>query len=468
VRIGALVLAAVIAACGGGPIRVEVPESASASRIIVVERGSGSGELAIVEVLAVAGSDDRAPSVIQDYRVEERVRVTVLSFERTLDELGLVAGPLSMAETGVRLRDLSPGAIIELEVAGGTASAWAGVATLDARIADHKVVRASVVEPGCVELRALNSTIPAHGGASFAYAMNDDEAYVGVQAYFPPEHVARLAVVHRDGTVRDITPSSILAPGDAEFPVWSALRESEDVVWFGGDNGALWRVRIGPDLVPIEVLERHVYPGGSGIRWLRGRAAPGATEVFLRTVHGDFARFDGASFETLHEFRRDPRADWRGGLVARSGEAWAVSNLNSYVAHYKASTSTVTLEYPSSDRMSGLTGIGEVEGLGIVVGNSESNIYLYTEDRGWTSLGDSNADVGADTFIEAPGGFFYGARLGTIGQWRREGGYCSIPPSLTGQSMRFFTPLKGGAFVGTGPSNDHRFDLPFTIFEPKR
>lgn len=439
-----LILLALVS-CSNPPIELETPASSAASRIIAVER-----ETSVLQVIAVEGAAGGLQP-ITDYGGEP-VRLTILDFEQPLAELGLTAGPLEHAPDGALLLDLGPTEISVLEVRDGEASPWTS-APLSPALSERRVSRREV---GCVEFSAVRTRIDTPNIPSFVLSMNDEEAYAG-------DHGGRLFVVRRDGSSREVTPpASWLPPGVIELPSAGAVRERDDVVWLAGYSQLL-RVRIGPDLTPGEILEHHPIPIEGRYRFVAGGPLPGGRfELFLRSVEGAFVHFDGTRFELLHQFRYDPMADWRGGVIWRGpGEGWAVSNLAEYVAIQR--DGSLTLELPSDARNAGLTSIASIGGA-VLISDGESLIHRFT-DR-WEVLGASGSDVGADFIAPFAGGFLYGGRLGTFGQWRDDRGFCPPLTPITGHSIRFFAYL-GATLLVAGPAVDTNFPFPITLLTPR-
>lgn len=470
----AAALAMLAPACSPPPVRVSIDAIPGAKSVLfAVERGARLDALAVEELVATDLPEDGAtnteldlPSPVLDYEPEEAMRITVIGFGLPLENVGLQAGRVDTAidKTAQPILEIRPRiALRQIDITGGAAGSWSEATTLPAPLGD---VRIDTGWPaGCTRFSRREVPTTSTQAASFALALDAGTALIGLEDQ-------TLLRISTGGALTDVTPQRA-----EPVPTWGALRESADVLWLAGREGSLWRVRIDAVGNVIEVLERHqlttwvttptqpMITRHPQFRWIGGHATPGSVEIFMLSVEGVLAKFDGAEIKELRRFElRD--TDWRGGLAYLGpGEAMAGFITSQDVLHVRGAT--VTPMRLNKDTVSGVTGLSAHPALGVVAADSLGNAFRFEDGVRWTKLFELGNVLGIDILLPYRSGLLAGGPGGFVQEWiGDEDRLCPAQQGLARQTFRYFVQL-GPSILATGPVTGTGAPLYISLLDPQ-
>lgn len=469
--IGAVV---VLAACREAPITVPIEALPGArSAVFAIERGPRPDTLAVVDVVATdlsttaeSSATLTLPRAVLDYETDESLRISVLGFIDPLADLGLTAGPLALTESedARPLVELGPHAQLrQRSIDAGVLGAWIDADHLAPPLGD---VRVDTGWPsGCSRLKRRRVSTHTATAASFALALDEDTALIGLEDQ-------TLLRIEESGQWTDVTPAGL-----GLIPTWGALMESADTLWLSGREGLLWRVRIDREARIVDVLERHQLDAWvttletppitrrPQFRYLGGQSSATSVEIFLLSIEGVLARFDGT---TITELARFPvgRTDARAGLAYLGpGEAVAVHTVSPDLM-LVTDRDQVRLIRLNDQQLAGVSGVGLIPGFGVLASDAVGNVFRSATGRTWERFTQIDNSFGADAFLAYHGGFFAGGPTGFLQQWR--GDKARLCPPRTGlahQTFRYLARL-GDVVLATGTTSDEGDGLSVLLLDP--
>lgn len=335
--------------------------------------------------------------------------VELFLYSRSLSELHQPPGPLdgSGPRDGVSLDDPATGLQSKLGLSwtvGGDLGAWVPVSQLSARATELRLPRGPT---RCVDFdRDFESTGPVLDSmcwSAFAFALDDQHALIGAgngQIFVTSSTHARYAAW---------VPLVPIGNGLYE-PLTAGARVTANDLWISDRSGLLFRYGL-PDLTgPLQVVRPRI----DSVWWLAGGGDAGRREIFALSWRGGLARVDlETQIETdIGQFPGLAGADDEhyGGVVwLGPGEAIAVSPSTTEVMHYRNGT----LSWEPVPSMSGFMGIGQIDGIGTVVGNSEAAMFARQSGE-WRMIAGAQGGLFPLAFASYGGGYVTGTALGAL------------------------------------------------------
>jgi len=444
---------ALFAACAPAPVTLELPEVGTARALLVaVERG---GELIEIAAFDVDATDPLGPQALLGVADDEVIGFTVLGLELSLNAAGVEPGrhPPSSNEDDLSISALATVGIKHADVSAGVRTAWEPVTELTrpvrlGRIASRSPCRRFEVEVLDPVDDKTTFIVPLHGGNLLGTSRRT------------------LHFVPATGPIKVVTPGP--DENGVRFPTWSALPVTEipGELWMSGESGEMWQVSFRETGGLLALVARTNVGIVSAVQFMTGHADRRGVDLYFITLDGTVAHFDGTTTETLHAFPQVEGLFISGGIVFPEPDTFiAVRNSSDKAVVIKGG---VVTQVPVGEPGVGIYGIGFVPSIGTLVSDAGGKIFVKT-GRSFEAFGQSALAVGAQAIVPLEGGFLLAGAQGAIQEWRTEGGFCPVFPSLVEQSLRFWSPrANGDGWIVSGPNPREVGMNPVTIYREKK
>lgn len=337
-----------------------LPDRATAKTVVLALQTEGPEAL-------FAGAADRPLELVAG---DEPQRMHLLLFDRTLEELGLPAGPIAdetLAARGADCRLGRPDQVMVSAIVEGRPQSWAAAPLppqIHRRLAPHfRCVR-------CGPLREFRVPSPPHAAES---------------ATFLPSGAAMVAL--QNGTQHRLTLSGLEPITGCEgAQYFAALNISRNQVWLG-THGAAVRVTIDEEAKRCRVEERReLAPERSGER-LFHLALDG--DLIALTSSGAIERWENGRFVQLaivplHDGDRD-EGSRRGGLAAIDGTIYASAGAPRVEIVAAEGRRTERLDVGPLGTAQRIESLAEVEGLGVYAGDDVGRVFHRENSGRWVA-----------------------------------------------------------------------------------
>lgn len=401
---GALLWASLGAACGSDRLRwVDAP----AARAVILFDFTVSG-LSSGVAYEVSDTDAQLVTPSPDLSL-----VYALGYDQSLAELGLQAGPLTVAGPGLPLP--APATVSRLEVSGGTPGQWTTLAEAPAEVRDIKVSElvkcAAFATPSYFRLSGTERAVP-----TLLLKLSEQSALIA----------------DSDGKFFEVTADSArrLTALSTSTPHATGFRRGDGELWLAGRNGHVVHGDPTTGFLPAPSLN---HTRSSNVK-ITGAPAGQALELFALTSSLAIEHFDGERWRVLVE-ERGPA-----GLLSRVGLAWigpgraAVIGARSDEVWEVDLSGTVNVVKLPVTLPDALYSIGNLEGFGPILASRYGAIFRRT-DR-WDAFPMLPSLARVDVLMPIDGrGFLAGGEGGELSQWTPESGYCPTFATGTGSSL---------------------------------
>lgn len=388
-----------------------------------------------------AGTDPlSAPGWAPPYRAE------LAYFEVPLAELGIPAGPVTLASPGAPARTLPPPAAQHrLDLGRSGAGSWSSPSWSELAESQARLPR----RDPCARLLTQQFVLGSDVGAVWALPLDEGRALVGTGDN-------QIWTIDRQGRSSTVT----VVPEQRDFIPTSALKDDHGELWFGGAYGHVWRGSMGATLSVREVA---LLPAPERIVSVDADPADPSAELYVFTSSGALGRVAGSTVTMLHRFEGHPNDVY-------ASVAWMEPG--SVVSGWGGSAEVLITHGDSLERISvgdGRTGVHSlrrVPGLGLMAATSGGQIFRWSPGaRRFDPLGQSGVRLEVFDFFPSAGGFFYTGTFGYVGQWLDGFGYCPVAePPLAAATARHIVPLEDALLI-VGDARHEPLKTPFVIAE---
>ena len=231
-----------------------------------------------------AGTDPlSAPGWAPPYRAE------LAYFEVPLAELGIPAGPVTLASPGAPARTLPPPAAQHrLDLGRSGAGSWSSPSWSELAESQARLPR----RDPCARLLTQQFVLGSDVGAIWALPLDEGRALVGTGDN-------QIWTIDRQGRSSTVT----VVPEQRDFIPTSALKDDHGELWFGGAYGHVWRGSMGATLSVREVA---LLPAPERIVSVDADPADPSAELYVFTSSGALGRVEGSTVTMLHRFEGHP------------------------------------------------------------------------------------------------------------------------------------------------------------------
>lgn len=371
------------------PILPWPPGAEAQSAIFVARAGSA---------LALYAAEVAPPyRILPPFEVDREAELELLLYAEPLSELGLPGGEVRPEPSGLPVPTPTRTFLSRLD--DGAAAEWQEGAP-SAEVLGLKVAR----DPGslCAELyRTQTLETGATRDVAFALDLGEQQALVA----------------SIDGTVVYVDGATTHAVRYPEgLPFGAAVEDEAGGLWFGGEHGELWRGAFRTEPEPtIEATWVATSSSGHQIRWLLLGPGPGR-EVFALSDRGDFDRYDGVEFQRIKRGVGTMETG-RGGVVMPEPGVIYFGHASEVEVYRYTSGGRVQVVTPAG-LGDGITGVGYVEGYGVMVAAGQGRIFQERAVGEWRELSDPSISLFIYNFRPFPDGFLIGGALGYVAQYR--------------------------------------------------
>lgn len=435
-----------IAACSVDPLRIELPIAAGArSALVLLERvdGGSCGTLVSAHAIDVAIQPATLPFV-EDYRAGADLRLTVVTFDRVLEDLGLSPGLVpNLMPSSDQCPSLPASSALARIISDESEGAWSTVSATDPSLRCYCL---EVPVPEC-PLEHERTIVFATGAATVSLTTT----VAGSQRILLASTAGAVFEVSRDRmSVNEVAESRPVEP-------FSMIQDGDNL-WIGGPVGRVWRAKL------TDRLEVTPLPSTPTLQHIFVLAmAKGALYAF--SDRGALDRFGAGRWEHLV----DPLSPARStpvcaALVPLSDGSLAMVHEGTAdrVSFYRNGVLTEQIVSGSGVSLCAATW---VDGLGLIVADVFGRIYNL-EGGEWLSLGDTGFARSIVTLAPYGDGFLFGGEDGFIGRYRRGRGYCFVG-SLAPGSVTHISH-SGAELYFAGHESPQRMKAAFTIVRDVR
>jgi hypothetical protein len=384
-------------ALGCGPNEVFVPLPAlDGARALVLARHDGDHLLVAAHPLPPTG-----PLKME---LAGGGMLEALLYQRALDELGLIPGPIAPASRDPRRRLEDADATLRLELdADGRSGAW-------------------TAGPPSTELSAFE----LEGTPSPCPRLVPDPISVSVGGAFLgllPTPGGRAVTVTSFGEIYEIDGSGGFTqrnvPSVFSAGAFSVLPGGDLLI--GGRSGSVWRVAPLGGAIPPATELPHL-PSFEAVEAIDGGERGAALEIVAVLKNGEIHRFDGASWSLAGAFPTNPDAAPVASAVwVGPGEAFAASPHSGQIAHLI--DGALTWETPPSQ--AGVTRLVRLDSIGLVAAESGGGL-LIRRGASWERMPPNGNTLWVLSISRYGEGFVFGGPYGNLGIWMPSFGFCPL------------------------------------------
>lgn len=378
---------ATLAACGGDTLWIELPPLLDARALVLVLDHGGTIELVGLELEA-----GRTTEVIRVEAVEDAA-IDALLYPAPLAELRIPAGRTSAEQPAGRLLP-APARSFFTAVRGGQGSGWTETGGPSTRARGARFV--PTVGGGCAEFDVEVLELDTEADNTFAIAIDDETALLGTE----------------DGAVFRLSRGGVLERVSVIPPVelFGAARGWLGDLWFGGNDGVLYRGELGATLRLSRVAPS---PEPQLLHWLDLGMTDDGLELYSLSIEGHLQRFRLGEWVSLAKFPPGVPGDHAGGVV-RLGPGAAIAVWPKVADAVFVSGDTTRTE--ATPLLGGFGALANIPGLGVVGGATEGG-FVRWDGVSWSELPGSPFSFAVNAIVPYEDGFLYGGPVGNFGQF---------------------------------------------------
>lgn len=383
------------------PLSLEVPiEDGDRALLVLLDRSSGP-EVYAIDLL----SDPSKQNVRADYtaRDGERIHVVAFLYQRSVAELGLTAGRLTLSDspTALPLPTADRGWVADVQ--GQEAPAWTLLTGIDPIAARIKIPRTS----NCADFNLETFTLTSTGGGSFLVKTSSRDALVGTRG-------GSVYRVNTNGTYAELKINPPLFVTSASL---FGVESDGPEMLFATRPADLWIGTVTATTIEMTFLARD--PSGDTFEHM---AAERDGSAYLLGHHGKLKRWDGTRFNEIYDFEESNSS----GFISQLKDAEAFSawpTLPGVVLHMRGNEYTEEV-FAGGDRI-GPRAMHTISRLGYVLGTVDGRVFVKSEGM-WRELPNSKASVSIFAFTGHREGFIAGLTGGYLMEWDRTEGFCPL------------------------------------------
>ena len=227
-----------------------------------------------------------------------------------------------------------------------------------------------------------------------------------------------------------------------------------------GSGGRLWVGQLDDAGLTVDPAGTST-PTGAPLE-MAGSVRGETVEIYVLFETGEFLRFDGQRWASIHRFAPIPSTDRRGGVTwFGPGKAAAAAFSSNDVVR---TVDGKTLVEPI-DTLWGLTEVLGDPRLGLFVGTATGEIFSLEADA-WNEIGDTGISVAVDAMaFSSRGRLLFAGPHGRFGEYALDTKrFCRAKP-IASTSVLFISPLGDSSVLLSGLRMEGRSDLPLTLLQ---
>lgn len=457
--LGMLASVLIMSACRPAPLAVQIPIDARArAGLAVIQPPAATTRLFAIDF--ADHTTNPLLTTVPDVGSSQRLTITVLYFERALDDLGLKAGPIDQVaatDPGRSLDSLAPDAIRSVAVEGGALGAFATEPALPPEVAR---LRVPPLPSPCKDWKA--NPFPLGGELLYAggVALTSTSALLVVasdvgsqaQAYAVDRNGAR----RLDGLLPDFSP---VVTASAAFMARGHVARTPD-----------GRIYVSGTVLSLGTPQIYAGDLSSGFRPLTGDPddspiygiAAGQTEPepTLYVMHQSCAleALAGGHWTKLGQIALPGGGCglFSAGVVwSAPGDLYSLESAElqaDSLGHFSGGAATIEVPPPTGGF---LTAVATVPGIGTFAGSWLGSVFRRSDNGSWQELSTAFVDA-ASSFVPYTGGMLIGAAGGRLLQY--DAGrdvFCTQEALSLIVALKFVMPVPGGLLIaGSRDPND--------------
>lgn len=408
---------AMLSACGTesrDPLRFEVPVRPEHRAVVIAFEHA-----AALEVIAQA--IDMGAIAPLERPLEEDVRVTVLLYTHTLDEMGMREGALELSEGGQPLPEAD--LTLEAHPLPGTKASWSEVQRRSAAVDAFRIATpCRSFSPQTLELGA--------SPAVFSVGVAGDGVLIGSE----------------DGSLHIFAGAERKATLTPNARFKTAMRDPLDarVVWFGAAGGEIWRGEVDAVLSSIDFTRTSTLGSQDDVLFLDGDPS---SDLFAQLSGRQVFHFDGVRWSFLGVIDGRGRATG----IARIGDGVALSawaDCLCVIEHHFDGRSTEINVPANSITSNGISALVHDPQYGTISGSFIGEIFEARErPDAWTKIEGTYSTLKVTSIARYGDGFVYSDQRGVAVQYVPSFGYCDVLPAEQPRDRAGFVARAGDDVV---------------------